>query len=800
MKKTQRIEIFHLITGTKVAFIAIVIFIILSYAFYLGIGWTGEMTGESISSYMDEHNVRDIELICPYGFPEDQIEVLEEDSEILAIEGSRIDYGQVEVDECRYQTVIRQLTTNVDEFLVKQGTLPVNADEIAIDYVWAENKNIKVGDKIKVYDAKLTNTEFVVTALVCDSAFACSVACLYGISPANHGYIDVQLYCTEDAFALKELGYTDILIRAKDLRGLSYYTSEYKMKCNELKNYFIDEIRKTVGQDVPVSGRVLTALGHVFASESVIRSFGNVKGSLAFIFLLIGFLVCYCTLTRLVYSQSQSIGEMKAYGFRDREIYKRFFMYTGAAFSIGSVLGIVLSVVVEFAIGLADKAIFLFDDIKYIMKLEDILFLVAVEFAGLMLATLISVFSVINKSPMDLLKGIKKEDTTIRFYEKTGWWNRKTFIARTIINNIIRDKRRVISTIIGIASCTALIVTAIILTKNVLDSENRVFSEEVHFDGLLIYDGSVEGAKDGVEELLKAEGFDFVNAYYDYDLINWTDKSVFGLDTIVVRDDTDLQKIAKVEPVVANNPDTGDSCMWLNYAYKNYYGDDAEFTLSLITMEGTEADVELQGYYESHSALNILLGTEDEYRAQFGKAPEYNCFLILNDNINYDDLNKKVGSVNGFVSLQSYHKKVSDIFSTFIGIIMAISGVYFVLAVVMAFLTIYTVLVQFVIDKKKELIIMMLNGYEQSFVNKYVKNDVQILTVIGLIIGGIAGEIIGYFSICSFDTDALYFVRDFSTVALLGGAAVTSFLIWIMTRKVLKNVSKLNLEDISDEA
>lgn len=797
MKKTQFIELIHLIRKTKVAFISVVIFIILSFAFYLGMGWTGRMTAESVDYYLNDHHVRDLEVISSLPISEENISEISNNPDILEIEGSRIQYGELWINDCKYQTCIREITQNVDEIILKEGRLPSNENEIVMDYIWANNEGINVGDTLEIDNSLLTKDRFTITGFVCDSGFACSQSGIYGVSPINHGSIDVQLYCIDDAFGIKDYGYNDLLVRFKSLRGLNYTSSEYKDKINEINDSFVKGVEAVVSEENEIRGVVLTSSGHIIASENVIRVLNNLKWSLATLFLLIGFLVCYCTITRLVYSQSVLIGSMKSYGFTEGEIYKRFFLYTGFAYLIGSVFGIILSIFVEFIMGNTDKSIFLCERIQYVYSWQNILILLLVEFVGLMSATYLSVCAVIKREPIELLQDVKEDESKQLFFERCCWWEKQSFINKMVVKNIFNDSRRVISTIIGIVSCTALLVVSIYFSKNILDSKKQVFSDEIHFDQILLYDPESEKAGNDIEEVLKSEGLDYVKVAYDYGKISGLDSSNISLDIIITDNSEDLKKLVTIKPKIWADGASPDSGLWTNYSYKNYYGDDADLSVDVTTIDGKERKLELSGYFDLHSAASIMFITEDEYIAQFETEPEYNCFLIRNFDINQSDLNRKVNRIDGFISLQSYKEHIDNLFSTFIIIVLSISGVYTLMAIIMSFLTVYSILFQFLMDRKKEIIVMLLNGYDEAVARKYISTDVIIQTGISIILGGIVGEIIGYISVCSFDTPSMYFMRGFKLLPILGGAIATVVLIYAVTKSILSNIAKFSLEDIT---
>ena len=71
-----------------------------------------------------------------------------------------------------------------------------------------------------------------------------------------------------------------------------------------------------------------------------------------------------------------------------------------------------------------------------------------------------------------------------------------------MVNNCINDKRRVFGTIIGIAGCTALIVTAVTVDNNIQKSFTWQYEDVYNYDTVIRYNAGVEGAQAGIQEVL----------------------------------------------------------------------------------------------------------------------------------------------------------------------------------------------------------------------------------------------------------------------------------------------------------
>ena len=76
------------------------------------------------------------------------------------------------------------------------------------------------------------------------------------------------------------------------------------------------------------------------------------------------------------------------------------------------------------------------------------------------------------------------------------------------MNNFVNDKRRVFATIVGIAGCTALIVSSFTFRNNVLKSIDLQFERYYHFDSFVTF--SDESAMKEIEKVLDKHKLEYL--------------------------------------------------------------------------------------------------------------------------------------------------------------------------------------------------------------------------------------------------------------------------------------------------
>ena len=244
------------------------------------------------------------------------------------------------------------------------------------------------------------------------------------------------------------------------------------------------------------------------ALNNIVNLTNNLRVVMASLFVIVGLLVCYSAISRIVHEQVTQIGTKKAVGFRDGEITACYLAYTLMAVLIGLTLGVICSSFVVQGI-LYPKLAGNFD-----MPLVgptnaplDIAFIGVGETLMLLACTLLACRSVLRRSAIELLAGEQSGNGTTRFYERWKVWKRLPLLTQTMINNCVSDSRRVFATIVGVAGCTALIVTASSLDGNIAKSLQGHFGLVYDYDVSVAFDPASEGAQQRMESAVDDLGY-----------------------------------------------------------------------------------------------------------------------------------------------------------------------------------------------------------------------------------------------------------------------------------------------------
>ena len=236
--------------------------------------------------------------------------------------------------------------------------------------------------------------------------------------------------------------------------------------------------------------------------------------------------------------------------------------------------------------------------------------------------------------------------------------------------------------------------------------------------------------------------------------------------------------------------------IYAGHAYRDYYGEDSG-SMTLYSVDGSKSEVIPDGYFMNYTLVEYIFMSKEKFESTFGDEPWNNTFFVRSDGMSLEEIKECVADVPGLKFCDDYKGRLARDFSTFVIFVTAISAIYILVAIIMAFLVLKNILAQFVQEKKKELIVMKLNGYEDKDAKKYILFDTILLTIIGTIPGAAIGSLVGYYAVCSFDSPTISLLKELVWISWAGGVLFTFILSLINCRSAMKQIDGFDISDIN---
>lgn len=555
---------------------------------------------------------------------------------------------------------------------------------------------------------------------------------------------------------------------------------EFKEQSSLLKNYGVSLSTRCDNQSYTINMTTFDAMN-------------KLKFSLGSLFIIIGTLVCYSVISRLVNDQIIRIGTKKAIGLYQKEILLSYVMYTGLALFLGLILGSLVAYGVVQLILVSNLKTQMLAPVKGLyFSFKEILPVFAIQLLIMEAATYMACNSMVKRNVIELLQGPKTSYGKRRFYESFPLWNKLSLLTKTIINNFVNDNRRVFATIVGIAGCTALIVSSLTFRNNVLKSLDEQFSKYYHFNTFITF--SDENAKKEIEEVLDCHSISYLESNKVLTKIDIND-DISAIIYTYVFDDNPEEMLTFVS-ASKTNPYDGEG-VWLGDSIKEYYHLDDNVNISASTSSGVTLSVETKGFVKNHTQNNFLIMSSDTYKEVTGESFEANCLTVLLNENEKTTIIEELKNIEGYLSTIDYYSTCSNIFNVFKLMANVMVVVYIGLSFLMAAFVIFNLLSMYIAEKKKELIVLMINGFSLKEARRYIYSDTILLTFIGIIAGCALGYIIGDYSITSLESQYVRFVHGVDMVSILVGIIFTSLMTFAVSAVSLKKIKKFKLTDIS---
>ena len=556
----------------------------------------------------------------------------------------------------------------------------------------------------------------------------------------------------------------------------------------------LETYRKKMADLQPCRWLCLNAKGNASFAQLAVGSgnFANLKMTFSLLFVLVGALVIFATVGKIVDEQRPLVGTTKALGFYNREIFAKYLSFGVLATLLGTILGILVA---RFAIspfllnGFGEY--YEFDITKPGIVVHTT---VIVILAGILLATAAVWFAcnrLLHEPAVRLMQpkapGVKKSSAK-------GGKRVLSLYSRLILLNIRTDLKRVVVTIVSVAGCCALVIIGLTLRSSVNGSVEKQYGEIVNYDFRVQYDPGI--AKDEGKEfsdLLDAEKAEYTKVlstsatYYFNEL---------QLAEVYCGDLKEIHEFYHLYDWKTGNPiQSTDRGVLVQRRIAEIYGLDVgdEFELSI---GGTKtATVRIAGIFENYLGRALLMSGE-YYERVYNEPMQPNAFLVRTGGANADTLDSGLRALEGFESITNSdsNRSIVETSTTMLNVVVLL---FVFIAGVMAGVVQLNLTNMYVLQKKREMTIMRINGFTVKEVIGYILRETVVTTVLGILLGIAAGAGVAYSITRTLEQSFLQLKRSPSFVAWALAAVITVAFTVIVNAVALRNVKNLRLTDVA---
>jgi len=456
------------IKHAKGQFIAIILVIAVGAFFSVALSSLSKSLNDYTNNYFKTNNLSDLNVYYSQ-ISQDKINTLEEIRGINKIEG-RYTFDATEMFGS-LKTFLKvhsiPAENEINKCTIIKGSIPSNKDEIMLDSYYAKEHNYRIGDEVKINTSKET-FKFKI------SGFCENVEHAYNIRDASLVIPDHKTYGV--AYISEK--------RIHEISGNPYY-NELMVDVNS--GYDVERIGKTI----EAKSKGLPYLYQLNKERTV--SFNkvdtNIKSNklmsrvIPLIFFMVAAITTFLTISRIVDSQRNEIGIMKALGIKNTNIVLHYMEYSILASILGSATGSILG----FIFARMEE-----DELDQLYSLPD--FKISADFVSIIPILILSIIfglaacymacrRILKEQACQAMRPKPPKRTKKIFIERFGGvWRKLSYSNKIILRNIFLTKHRALCSSIGIIMCVILLIIVFgyeISMKNVVSEVNDVYKYDL---------------------------------------------------------------------------------------------------------------------------------------------------------------------------------------------------------------------------------------------------------------------------------------------------------------------------------
>ena len=811
MKTKLLKHIFMKIKDNYKRFLSLICMAFLGVGFYVGIQSSSPDMLKTLDNFYDENNVYDISVISNVGLTEDDLLKLSKIKNVeLAINIQEKD-SYLEIEENNYVVKLIEYNSQMNNVYIKEGRLPKNNNEVSVDNALLENNNLKLGDNITIDGKKYSIVGNVISPLYFSAERP--------NSNLGSGKVDYYIYVYNGSLDLE--AYSNIYITVKGAKKHLTNSDSYKKLINNVKKDIdlikdkqqdirYDELYSDIIETSEMYGISIdeskfikpkwyiydrldnTSYKELINASDNLKKIGNI---FPIIFFAISVLVSLISMMRMIEEDRVENGTLKSLGYNSFHITLKYVIYSLLATTIGSSVGAIFgSYMIPNVIWNIYKKIFFIPKFIYLLKSDYNALGLWICILCICGTSIIVCVKNLREVPANLMRPKAPKSGKKILLERINFiWKKLKFSDKITIRNIFRYKSRVITTILGIAGCTALILAGFGLKDSIKDVIDFQFNNIIKYDKMLMTNESINQI-DIEKELLnddKVENYTNVNTQNIKVLFNDEQHEV----TMITPDDfNSISKSISLIDLKTNNiiDNISDNSCIISEKTAKLLDIDVGDKISLLDNDNNKYDIKVS-YIIKNYINQYLYINKNTYNNLFNNYKINSILISLKEeDKNSKEFDKKYIS-NGYaltiVDIDDIKSSMSDMLSS----IDSIVAILIIAAASLAFVVLYNLSNINISERKREIATLKVLGFYQSEVDKYINRETVLLTILGIGIGLLFGSYLSHFIISTCEPDYIMFDRHVYTLSYFYSLFITVIFTIIVTIVTHFNLKKINM-------
>lgn len=671
----------------------------------------------------------------------------------------------------KLQAAQETLDQKKEELQVAQATITTNVKKLA-----TAKQNLTAGDQ-KIYKAtRQLNT----------------AKATFAENKQKLADAKVEISDNEKTYKEKLKEYQDSKVEAdQEIAENEKKLADAQETLNELKApvYSLNSLRETPGSE---GYRIYDSI------SSIIDSLANVFPIFLY---FVAALVTFTTMTRFVDEERTNSGTLKAIGYSNHDIIKKFTIYGLLSSILGSFIGIILGhTVLPAIVYSAYKTGFTVPKIElHINWGISILALILALISAVVPAYVVAKKELQDRPANLLLPKPPSSGSKIFLEYITPIWNRMSFTHKVTARNIFRYKKRMFMTIFGVCGSVALLFTGFGVQHSISGIGERQFGEIIHYDLIVAKnDNLTENQEKDIDELLNSDTVKQQSPihYEELSKVAGSTKDKQTIKLIVPEDsDTFNEYIELVNRKTNNELALKDDGAIISERLAKLLGVAKGDKITINDSNNNEITIKVTDITEMYMGHFIFMNA-NAYQEVFNQNYSANANLVTLTTSNKENTEiqatefMNLSGVKGVVQNTTLTTQIDTIVHS----LDKIMKVLILVATLLAIVILYNLTNINVSERIRELSTIKVLGFYNGEVTMYIYRETLILSLFGIIVGYGFGFLLHRYIITAVPPDDVMFnpelwITTFIIPAII--IAVTTVVLGFFINKKLKHVDML---------
>ncbi|MGE6226560.1 ABC transporter permease [Paenibacillus chitinolyticus] len=424
-------------------FIALVLVVAVGAFFYGGLVSYSDTLRTYTTDYFKSHHLSDLYVYYKQ-LTKEEAARLSEIEGVHKLEGRYTLKAKQVFDNVKTSLTVHSIPANneINTLTIVEGSIPSKKGEIVVDSHYAAEHQYRTGDTIRIYtDGK--EFTFTISGL-CENVEYAKKNRTQDHKAQGFAYISEE---TVPDMLGGEFTYNEIMIDAEE-------------------GYDVDQI----GKSIEAQSSSLAYLNQVnkertFNYSQITQTIYNntmMSKVIPLVLFLIEAIIVFLIMSRLIDSQRNQVGIMKALGVKSRSILLHYMGYPVLVSIVGSILGCAIAALVFIPMVRGSSArSYSLPDITFSLSLLTLIPPILFSGAFGSLACYLSGRNVLKERAAQAMRPKPPKKMKKLIIEKIpGIWNRIPYSYKLIFRNLFLNKQKALASSVGVVVSTVLLITA----------------------------------------------------------------------------------------------------------------------------------------------------------------------------------------------------------------------------------------------------------------------------------------------------------------------------------------------------